>query len=152
LLGYILITIGLLKLSHKSKIFNISAMTSVLAIVLYVGVRLLPFFFNGQQLTYICFFLIIAQFGLEVCIGYMFVYGVCDLLQGYAYVRDRRAIGISWFVTVVVNAVVLIISWMSMVLNPAFLTVYNIIDLAVNLLFYYFVFRDRDYIMGYRKV
>ncbi|MDY5577043.1 MAG: hypothetical protein SPF70_06130 [Lachnospiraceae bacterium] len=151
LIGYIFITIGLLKLSGKTKIFNISAMTSMFSIILYVVIRLLPFIFNGEQLSYLCFWLVIAQFGLDICIGYMFVYGICDLLQGYQYVRDRKAIGISWFVTVIVNAAVLLLSWLSAVINPALLTFYNMFDLAVNLLFFYFVFRIRDYIFGYRK-
>ena len=126
-------------------------MTSMFSIILYVVIRLLPFIFNGEQLSYLCFWLVIAQFGLDICIGYMFVYGICDLLQGYQYVRDRKAIGISWFVTVIVNAAVLLLSWLSAVINPALLTFYNMFDLAVNLLFFYFVFRIRDYIFGYRK-
>lgn len=151
LIGYMLIAAGLKKLSKRTKIFNIAVMTAVAAIVLYIGVRLLPFVFNGEQLSYICFWLIIAQFGIEICIGYMFVYGICDLLSGYQYVRDRRAIVIAWFATIVLNAVVLVLSWMSWFLNPAFYTFYNIFDLAVNLLFFYFIFRDREYILGYKK-
>lgn len=151
LLGYILITVGLLKLSKRTKIFNMSAVTSVGAIVLYAIIRILPFFFNGAQLSYICFALIIAQFGLEVCISYMFVYGVCDLLSGYQYARDRRAIGISWFVSIVVNVIVLVLGWMSMVMSPALLTFYNMFDLTVNILYFYFIFRNRAYILGFKQ-
>lgn len=151
LIGYVLITIGLKKLSKRTKVFNIGVVTSLAAIVLYIITRLLPFLFNGEQLSYICFFLIIAQFGIEVCIGYMFIYGLCDLLSGYQYVRDRRAIVISWFATVVLNAVVMILAWMSWFLNPAFYTIYNMLDLAVNLIFFYFVFRNREYYFGYKK-
>ena len=41
-IGYILITMGLLKLAKKTKIFNVAAMTSIGAIILYVATRLLP--------------------------------------------------------------------------------------------------------------
>ena len=151
LLGYILIAIGLKKLSGKTRIFNIAVMTSGIAILLYIGTRVLPFIFNGQQLSHLCFWAIIAQFGIEVCIGYMFVYGLCDLLSGYQYVRDRKAIVLSWFTTVILNAVVTILTWMSWFLNPMFYTFYNMFDLAVNLLFFYFIFKNRDYILGYKK-
>ncbi len=151
LAGYLLIAFGLFKLSKKTKIYNLSATTAVIACVLYVCVRLLPFVFNGQQLVYICFMLIIAQFGMEICITYMFMYGTCQLLPGYAFAQSRRAIGISWFVTIILNTVILVISWMAVMLNPIFLTVYNMLDLGVNLLFVYFVFKDRDYILGYKK-
>lgn len=151
LLGYILIAVGLKKLSGKTKIFNIAVMTSGIAILLYMGIRVLPFIFNGQQLSHICFWGIIAQFGIEVCIGYMFVYGLCDLLSGYQYVRDRKAIVLSWFTTVILNAVVTMLTWMSWFLNPMFYTFYNMFDLAVNLLFFYFIFKNRDYILGYKK-
>lgn len=151
LLGYILIAVGLKKLSGKTKIFNIAVMTSGIAILLYMGIRVLPFIFNGQQLSHICFWGIIAQFGIEVCIGYMFVYGLCDLLSGYQYVRDRKAIVLSWFTTVILNAVVTMLTWMSWFLNPMFYTFYNMLDLAVNLLFFYFIFKNRDYILGYKK-
>ena len=53
LLGYILIAIGLKKLSGKTRIFNIAVMTSGIAILLYIGTRVLPFIFNGQQLSHI---------------------------------------------------------------------------------------------------
>lgn len=150
-IGYILITMGLLKMAKKTKIFNVAAMTSIGAIILYVATRLLPFMFNGAQLCYMCFWLIIAQMGLDICIGYMFVYGVCDLLSGYQYVRDRRAIGISWFASVVLNITVMLVMWMAPMMNGALLTFYNIFDLAVNLLFFWFVFRVRDYILGYKQ-
>lgn len=81
----------------------------------------------------------------------MFVYGLCDLLSGYQYVRDRKAIVLSWFTTVILNAVVTILTWMSWFLNPMFYTFYNMFDLAVNLLFFYFIFKNRDYILGYKK-
>lgn len=151
LLGYLLIALGLKKLSGKTKIFNIAVMTCGIAILLYIGTRLLPFIFNGQQLSHICFWAIIAQFGIEVCIGYMFVYGLCDLLSGYQYVRDRKAIVLAWFTTVILNAVIVILTWMSWFLHPMFYTFYNMLDLAINLLFFYFIFKDRDYILGYKK-
>ena len=151
LLGYLLIAVALKKLSKKTKIFNIAVMTCVVASVLYIGIRFLPLIFNGQQLSHICFWMIIAQFGLEVCIGYMFVYGICDLLSGYQYVRDRKAIVLAWFTTVILNAVVMLLTWMAWFLNPAFYTFYNMFDLAVNILFFYFIYKDRDYILGYKK-
>lgn len=151
-IGYILIAYGMMRLSKKTKIFNIGVMTSIAAIVIYIVTRLLPFVFNGQQLSYICFFLIIAQAGVEICIGYMFVYGVCDLLPGYQFVRDRKAIVISWFAAVVLNIVIVVLGWLAPVMNSVLLTCYNIFDLAANLLFFYLVFRVRDYILGYKKV
>lgn len=151
LIGYLLMAIGLFRLSHKTKIFSISGMTAMLAAALYIVTRLLPFVFNGAQLTYICFFLIIAQYGLEVCIGYMFIYGIFDLLAGYQYSRDRRAIGLSWFSTIIVNLVLIIIGWMSMMLNPVLITFYNMLDLALNLMFVYFVYKNREYILGLKK-
>lgn len=151
LLGYILIAIGLYKLAKRTKIFNLAATTSVGAVVLYVITRLLPFVFTGEQLSYICFWLIIAQTGIEICIGYMFVFGICDLIPGYQYVRDRRAIGISWFASVILNIVVVVINWMAPMLNPALLVFYHMFDLAANLLYFYFIIRIRDYILGYKK-
>lgn len=148
LLGYIMIAIGLIKLSGKTKIFNISVMTSVIAIILYMGIRVLPFVLNGEVLSYVCFWLAIAQFGIDICIGYMFVYGICDLLSGYQYVRDRKAIVIAWFATIILNGTVMVLYWMSPVINGVLMTFYNIFDLGVNLLFVYFVLKNREYILG----
>jgi hypothetical protein len=148
LLGYFMMFIGLIRLSKKTKIFNISAATCVLAILLYIGIRFLPFFLNGQILSYACFWLAIAQYGIDICIGYMFVYGLCDLLPGYQYVRDRKAIVISWFATIILNGVVMILYWLSPVINGILITVYNILDLGINILFVYFVLRIREYILG----
>lgn len=151
LIGYILIAFGLLKLAGRTKIFHIAAVTCAGAIILYIATRLLPFIFNGQQLSYMCFWLIIAQAGIEICIGYLFIFGVFDLIPGYQYARDRKAIGISWLASVILNITVIVTGWLAPVLNPALITFYNIFDLSVNLLFFYLVFRVRDYILGYRQ-
>lgn len=154
LLGYILITIGMMKMSKKNKIFNLASMTSIFAIIIYIGTRMTPFFLNGEILSYVVFWLIIAQCGVEICVGYLFVYAICDMLPGYQHVRDRKAIGISWFVTVVLSIVVMILHWLSPTPYMSHLLVnfYDILLLAVTILYFYFVLRNKDYIFGYKTV
>lgn len=154
LIGYLLIIFGTMKMGKMNKIFKLTAGTSMFAIVLYVVTRLMPMVFNGQILTSITFWMIIAQCGVEICVGYLFVYGICDMLPGYQHVRDRKAIGISWFVTVILNIVVVFIHWLSPspYMSQLVVNIYDILLLGITFLYFYFVLRNRDYIYGYKKV
>lgn len=154
LIGYILIMIGTMKMAKKNKIFNLAATTSMFAIVLYAVIRLMPMMFNGKILTSITFWMIVAQCGMEICVGYLFVYGICDMLPGYQHVRDRKAIGISWLVTVILNIVVVFVHWLSPspYMSQFVVNVYDMLLLGITILYFYFVLRNRDYIYGYKKV
>ncbi len=154
LLGYVLLFVGMKKMAKKNKVFNLGVMTVMFAVLIYAFTRVTPFFLNGEILTFVTFWLIIAQCGVDICVGYLFVYGVCDLLPGYQHMRDRKAIGISWFVTVILNIVVVFLHWLSPTAYLPHLLVnfYDMLLLAISALYFYFVLRNRDYIFGYKKV
>lgn len=151
LLGFVILAIFLKKMSKFSKLFGIASVMSWLAILLYGVVHFMPFVFNGMVLSYMSFWLAIATFGIEAIIGYVFICGVCDTLSGYEHRTSRKAITIAWFGSVVLNAVVCVIKWIA-VINPALLVVYEIIQLGVNLLFYFFVIRESDFIVKEKEL
>ncbi len=145
-LGFILIAIAAAKLVRFSKLFNIVSIMSWGSVVLYGIIHIMPFFLNGMQLSYAGFFLGIAMFGMEAVVGYAFVSAICDTLSGFEHRQARRAIVLSWFVTIVINAVVCVLRWVN-VISPSLLVTYEVLQLGLNILFYYFVYKDIDYIV-----
>lgn len=144
--GFIILGIFLKKLSKYSRIFGVASVTSWVAVALYSIIHLMPFVFNGMVLSYMCFWLSIAMFGVEVVAGYVFISGVCDALSGYEHRSSRKAIVISWFGSMVLAAVVCVLRWIA-VINPALLVTYEMLQLAISLLFFYFVIKESDFIV-----
>ncbi len=145
-LGFIILAIFLKKMDKFSRLFSVASMMAWFSVGLYTFIHVMPFFFNGMVLSYMSFWLAIAMYGAEVIVGYVFVCAVCDTLSGYEHRSSRKAIAISWFGMVVLNAVVCVIRWIATI-NPALLVIYEVLQLAVSLLFYYFVIRDSDFIV-----
>lgn len=147
LAGFIILAVFLKKLSKFSRLFSIASLMSWLAVALFAFIHIMPFIFNGMTLSYMCFWLAIAMYGIEVIIGYVFVSGVCDTLSGYEHRTSRRAIAVAWFTAVVISAAVCVIRWIA-VISPALLVVYEIMLMAVSLLYYFLVVREGDYIVS----
>lgn len=146
LAGFVILGIFLKKLSKYSKVFGIASATSWAAVVMYLVIHLMPFVFNGMVLSYMCFWLSIAMYGVEVLIGYVFVSGICDTLSGYEHRSSRKAILLSWFGSIVFAAVVSVLRWIA-VINPALLVTYEIFQLAISLFFYYLVVKESKFII-----
>lgn len=146
IIGFLIMAFALKKLGKYSKIFNLASFMSILGGMLYIFIHILPFLFNGMPLVYMGFWGAIAIFGMEVITSYVFVFGICDTLKGHEHSRDRKAIVLAWFATIIINGVVMLLRWLAAV-NTNLLVVYEIIQLGINLLFFYFVLREREYIV-----
>lgn len=146
ILGFIILAIFLKKMDKFSRLFSVASVMAWFAVVLYGFIHAMPFFFNGMVLSYMSFWLAIAMYGIEVITGYVFVCGVCDTLSGYEHRSARKAIAIAWFVMVVLSAAVSVIRWIAAI-SPALLIVYEMLQLGVSLLFYFFVIRESDFIV-----
>ena len=146
IIGFVILAVFLKKMVKYSRLFSIASVMSWFAVAMYVFIHMMPFMFNGIVLSYMCFWLAIAMYGTEVIIGYVFVCGVCDTLQGYEHRSARKAIGISWFAAAVLSAIVCILRWIALI-SPALLVVYEMLLLAVSILYYYFVIRESDFII-----
>lgn len=145
-IGFLLLAIGLKKMTGFSRLFGIASAMSWFAVLFYAFIRVMPFIFNGMPLSYMCFWLSIAMYGIEVIIGYIFVCGVCDTLSGFEHRQSRKAIVICWFAMVVLLAVVCVLRWIA-VISPGLVVTYQMILLGVSMLFYYFIYRDSDFIV-----
>ncbi len=145
-LGFILIALAAAKLIKYSRLFSLVSLMSWASVVLYGVIHIIPFFLNGMQLSYAGFFLGIAMFGMEAVVGYVFVSAICDTLSGFEHRQARKNIILAWFVTIVINAVICVLRWIN-VINPSLLVVYEIMQLCLNVLFYYFVYKDIDFIV-----
>jgi len=150
-LGFMIMAYALIKLSKKSRIFVLSSFMAVFGAVASIIISILPFFINGMPLSYAGFWGGIALFGIEAATSYLFVIGVCDMLRGYYFSREKKAIVIAWFCAMVLNAVVCFIRWIA-VLSPMLLITYEVIQLFVNLLFYYFVMSNSEYIVKDKEI
>ena len=150
-IGFIILAVFLKKMSKLSRLFGLSSIMAWIAVAMYGFIHLMPFFFNGMTLSYLTFWTAIAMFGIEAVVGYVFVCGVCDTLSGYEHKRSRTAVMISWFSSVVLSAIVCILRWVAAI-GPGLLVSYEIIQLAVHLLLYYFVYRDADYIVKEKQL
>lgn len=146
IVGFIILAVFLKKMSKYSRLFSIASVMSWFAVAMYTFIHLMPFLFNGIVLSYMCFWLAIAMYGVEVIIGYVFVCGICDTLQGYEHRSSRKAIAIAWFATAVLSAIVCILRWIALI-SPALLIVYEILLLAVSILYYYFIIRESDFVV-----
>ncbi len=145
-IGFIILAIFLKKMSKFSRLFSIASLMAWFATGMYAFIHVMPFVFNGMTLSYMCFWLAIAMYGIEVIVGYIFVCGVCDTLSGYEHKTSRKSIVIAWFGMIVLNAVVCVIRWIATI-NPALLVVYELLQLGISLLFYFFVIRESDFIV-----
>lgn len=151
LVGFIILGIFLKKMTKYSKVFGVASMMAWFGAIMYAFIHLMPFFLNGMPLSYMSFWLAIAMYGVEVIVGYVFVCGVCDTLSGFEHRQARKAIAIAWFAVIVLSAVVCILRWIA-VITPGLVVVYNMLLLGVSILFYYFVYRDADFIVKEKTV
>lgn len=151
LLGFVLLAVVCKKMTKFSKLFSIASAMSWFAVGLYVFMRVMPFIFNGMPLSYMCFWLSIAMYGIEVIIGYVFISAVGDTLSGFEHRQSRKAIALSWFGSVALLAVVCVLRWIA-IISPGLIMVYQMLLLGVSLLFYYFIYREADFIVKEKTI
>ena len=147
IIGIILVAIGMKKLESVNRVFAIVKFMSVGAIMVTVLLEVLPFFMTGAQLTYVVLCMGIARIAIMISMGYFFVCGVCDNMRGVAHKLDRRTIGISWFLAVVLQIVVFVTTWTQL---PKLTFTYNIIFFWTLIFFMYSVWKQRDYILQFK--
>ena len=145
ILGFIIILIGCKGLKNRSRVFSITGFMALLSAGMTAVIALLPFVLNGSRLCYVAMALGIAALGLELSVGYFFVCAVCDIISGISFASDRMAIGISWFVTVILRIIVFVTTWVQL---PRLTTVYNMFLFWTTVFMIYSIWKIRDYVTG----
>lgn len=137
-IGYVLIILGLRGFKRSGFAFHIALFMAVIAAAMSLLNPMLPFVLNGEKLSYIGLLMAIVQLGFLLSTGYFLTAGICSMLEGYQYKRDRFAIALAWFATFVCQVIVFLTTWLDLELVTF---IYNLVLFGSMLFFLYRIYK-----------
>ena len=149
IIGYILVIIGTSKIMEVSKVFSLSKLLAIIGLVFAIIIEVLPFVFNGSRLCYISLAIGVAELFAALSVSYLFIYGICTILDDIAYKTDRKAIGLSYIGMCICMLVVAVVGWVSAV-SGVLLAFYMLLCAFVTGLLVFNIYKVSDYIIKER--
>lgn len=131
MVGFVLIAIACLLLAKYKFLFRPAFLFAIISIVLKLALTAFPFFFNGMFLCNISLGTGIAYMASTILTTFFTTKGFLSLIRDTCCRDERLWLNTSWFISVVLMILVLLLTWLDLSDMAFFFMIVLVLDIIV---------------------